>query len=77
MLPDALVFAVFLAVVVTLTITPGPDMIYVASRAPGRAPGRALGRGRAAGVLSIFGVIAGTFVHLGLAAPRISLPGNR
>ena len=60
MLPDAPVFAVFLAAVVALTITPGPDMIYVASRA--------LGQGRAAGVLSAFGVITGTFVHLGLAA---------
>ncbi len=60
MLPDAPVFAVFLAAVVALTITPGPDMIYVASRA--------LGQGRAAGVLSTFGVITGTFVHLGLAA---------
>lgn len=60
MLPDAPVFAVFLAAVVTLTVTPGPDMIYVASRA--------LGQGRAAGVLSTFGVITGTFVHLGLAA---------
>jgi threonine/homoserine/homoserine lactone efflux protein len=69
MLPDALVFAVFLAAVVTLTITPGPDMIYVASRA--------LGQGRAAGVLSTFGVIAGTFVNLGLAALRIALPGDR
>jgi threonine/homoserine/homoserine lactone efflux protein len=36
---------------------------------------RALGQGRAAGGLSIFGVIAGTFVHLGLAL-RIALPGN-
>ncbi len=69
MLPDAPVFAVFLAAVVTLTITPGPDMIYVASRA--------LGQGRAAVVWSTFGVIAGTFVHLGLAALRIALPGNR
>ena len=60
MLPDAPVFAVFLAAVVALTITPGPDMIYVASRA--------LGQGRTAGVLSAFGVITGTFVHLGLAA---------
>jgi hypothetical protein len=42
MLPDAPVFAVFLA----------------------------------AGVLSTFGVIAGTFVSLGLAL-RIALPGNR
>jgi threonine/homoserine/homoserine lactone efflux protein len=55
---------VFLAAVVTLTITPGPDMIYVASRA--------LGQGRAAGVLSAFGVISGTFVHLGLAAVGLS-----
>jgi threonine/homoserine/homoserine lactone efflux protein len=64
MLPEAPVFAVFLAAVVTLTITPGPDMIYVASRA--------LGQGRAAGVLSTFGVITGTFVHLGLAALGLS-----
>jgi threonine/homoserine/homoserine lactone efflux protein len=39
-------------------------MIYVASRA--------LGQGRAAGVLSTFGVITGTFVHLGLAALGLS-----
>ncbi len=44
-------------------------MIYVASRA--------LGPGRAAGVLSIFGVIAGTFAHLAGLALRIALPGNR
>ncbi len=50
----------FLAAVVTLTLTPGLDMIYLASRAPGQ--------GRAAGVLSTFGGIAGTFVPLGLAA---------
>ncbi len=60
MLPDAPVFAVFLAAVVALTLTPGPDMIYLASRA--------LGQGRAGGVLSAFGGITGTFVHLGLAA---------
>ncbi len=38
MLPDAPVFAVFLAAVVTLTMTPGPDMIYVASRSASRRP---------------------------------------
>ena len=64
MLPDAPVLAVFLAAVVTLTLTPGPDMIYVASRS--------LGQGRAAGVWSTFGVISGTFVHLGLAAVGLS-----
>ncbi len=64
MLPDAPVFAVFLAAAAALALTPGPDMLYVASRA--------LGQGRAAGVLSAFGVIAGTFVHLGLAAVGLS-----
>ncbi len=38
MLPDAPVFAVFLAAVVTLAVTQGPDMIYVASRALGQGP---------------------------------------
>jgi hypothetical protein len=44
MLPDARIFAVFLAAAVTLTVTPGPDMVYVASRA--------LGQGRAADCLA-------------------------
>ncbi len=60
MLPDAPVLAVFLVAVLTLALTPGPDMLYVASRS--------LGQGRMAGLLSAFGVITGTFVHLGAAA---------
>lgn len=64
MLPEPPVLAIFLTAVVTLTLTPGPDMLYVASRS--------LGQGRAAGVLSAFGVIAGTFVHLGAAAVGLS-----
>jgi len=64
MLPEPPVLAVFLTAVVALALTPGPDMLYVASRS--------LGQGRAAGVLSAFGVITGTFVHLGAAALGLS-----
>lgn len=64
MLPDLPVLAIFLSAVLALALTPGPDMLYVASRS--------LGQGRAAGVLSAFGVIAGTFVHLGAAAVGLS-----
>ncbi|MEE8188765.1 MAG: LysE family translocator [Kiloniellales bacterium] len=64
MLPDAPTLTVFLAAVAVLALTPGPDMLYVASRS--------LGQGRAAGVLSAFGVITGTFIHLGAAAVGLS-----
>lgn len=64
MLPDAATMTVFLATVVALTLTPGPDMLYVASRS--------LGQGRAAGVLSAFGVITGACLHLGAAALGLS-----
>jgi threonine/homoserine/homoserine lactone efflux protein len=64
MLPEPPVLAIFLTAVVTLTLTPGPDMLYVASRS--------LGQGRTAGVLSALGVITGTFVHLGAAAVGLS-----
>jgi threonine/homoserine/homoserine lactone efflux protein len=64
LLPEIHVLGIFLAAAVALTLTPGPDMLYVASRS--------LGQGRVAGVLSAFGVIAGTFVHLGAAAVGLS-----
>lgn len=64
MLPEPPVLAVFLTAVVALALTPGPDMLYVASRS--------LGQGRTAGVLSAVGVITGTFVHLGAAALGLS-----
>lgn len=64
MLPDPAVFTVFLIAAATLALTPGPDMIYVASRS--------IGQGRGAGVLSALGVITGTFVHLGAAAVGLS-----
>lgn len=56
--------AVFLIAALTLALTPGPDMLYVASRS--------LGQGRMAGLVSAFGVITGTFVHLCAAALGLS-----
>jgi threonine/homoserine/homoserine lactone efflux protein len=64
LLPESSVFAVFLVAVLALTVTPGPDMLYVASRS--------LGQGRFAGVLSAVGVISGTFIHLAAAAVGLS-----
>ena len=64
LLPEPAVLAVFLAAVLALTVTPGPDMLYVASRS--------LGQGRIAGVLSAVGVITGTFIHLAAAAVGLS-----
>ena len=64
LLPESSVLFVFLVAVVALTVTPGPDMLYVASRS--------LGQGRIAGVLSAVGVISGTFIHLAAAAVGLS-----
>lgn len=64
MLPEPHVLSVFLAAVIVLAVSPGPDMLYVMSRS--------LGQGRAAGVLSAVGVIAGAFIHLAAAAFGLS-----
>lgn len=47
---------VFFAAMFLLNITPGPDMLYVLARATGQ--------GRAAGLVSAFGIGAGTFFHI-------------
>lgn len=64
MLPDPHVLSVFLAAVIVIAVSPGPDMLYVMSRS--------IGQGRAAGVLSALGVIFGAFVHLTAAALGLS-----
>ena len=63
--------AVFLAATVALNISPGPDMLYVISRA--------LEQGRRAGIASALGIGAGTLVHMlitaiGLSAILLSFP---
>ena len=62
---------VFMAAALALNLTPGPDMLYVTARS--------MSDGRAAGVLSAFGIAAGTLVHiaalaLGLAALLAAVP---
>jgi len=62
---------VFMAAALALNLTPGPDMLYVTARS--------ISDGRAAGVLSAFGIATGTLVHiaalaLGLAALLAAVP---
>ena len=47
-----------------LVLTPGPNMIYLSSRS--------LCQGRAAGVISLFGVVAGFIIHMLVAAIGLS-----
>ncbi len=62
---DPATLGVFIAASLALYISPGPDMIYVATRA--------MGQGRRAGALSALGISTGILVHMfaasfGLAA---------
>jgi threonine/homoserine/homoserine lactone efflux protein len=54
----------FVAASVTLVAIPGPNMVYVVTRA--------VSHGRAAGIVSAFGVEAGTLVHIGLAVAGLA-----
>ena len=60
-LADLLVFA---AAALVMVLTPGPNMIYLVSRS--------ICQGRQAGVISLFGVIAGFVVHMLAAAIGVS-----
>ncbi len=48
--------AIFMAATLALNLTPGPDMLYTATRS--------LGQGKRAGVASALGIGAGTIVHI-------------
>jgi threonine/homoserine/homoserine lactone efflux protein len=70
-MPSAEMVLVFMAAALALNLTPGPDMLYVTARS--------VSDGRTAGVLSAFGIAAGTLVHitalaLGLAALLAAVP---
>ena len=56
--------ALFAAAALVMVLTPGPNMIYLLSRS--------ICQGRAAGVVSLFGVIAGFVVHMLAAAVGLS-----
>lgn len=68
---DITTLGVFILASVALYISPGPDMIYVASRS--------IGQGRRAGIVSCFGVQTGLIIHMlaasfGLAALLAKFP---
>lgn len=50
----------FAGAALLMVLTPGPNMIYLISRS--------IGQGRKAGVISLFGVVTGFFVHMFAAA---------
>jgi len=61
----------FAGAALLLVLTPGPNMIYVISRS--------ISQGRKAGVISLFGVVAGFLVHMfaaavGLTAMFLAVP---
>jgi threonine/homoserine/homoserine lactone efflux protein len=63
--------ALFAAAALVMVLTPGPNMIYLVSRS--------ICQGRGAGVISLFGVIAGFVVHviaaaIGLTALFLAVP---
>ncbi len=57
-------FSLFLAAVLLLNATPGPDTAYIV--------GRSLAQGRAAGLVSALGISAGCFVHALASAVGLS-----
>ena len=70
-MPQASELLLFAGAALVMVLTPGPNMIYLVSRS--------ICQGRAAGVISLFGVIAGFVVHalgaaLGLTALFLALP---
>jgi threonine/homoserine/homoserine lactone efflux protein len=70
-LPDWGVLAPYMAAVVVIALTPGPDMTFFV--------GRALTRGRAAGIAALAGALCGIVMHtlavaLGLSALIVAAP---
>jgi threonine/homoserine/homoserine lactone efflux protein len=68
---DLAYLTIFLLATLALNLTPGPDMLYVFARS--------VGQGRRAGVVSAFGIGAGTLVHmmavaLGLSTLLLQVP---
>lgn len=59
MLPDPPLLLAFLAAMLAVNLTPGPDMMFVVARS--------LAQGRMAGLVSAFGIGAGCVVHTAVA----------
>ena len=63
-MPDFTTLTLFAAACLALTMTPGPDMLLIASRS--------VSQGRAAGFASLAGIQAGTYCHALAAALGLS-----
>jgi threonine/homoserine/homoserine lactone efflux protein len=63
-MPDTHSLLLFMAAALALNLTPGPDMLYVATRSASE--------GRAAGVVSALGIGAGTLIHIAAVALGLS-----
>ncbi len=55
----------FISAAILLNLTPGPDMLYVATRSASQ--------GLKAGILSAFGIFSGTLVHISFAVFGLSV----
>lgn len=63
-MPDLSTLILFAAACVALTMTPGPDMLLIASRS--------VSQGRQSGFVTLAGIQAGTYVHAAAAALGLS-----
>lgn len=63
-MPDLSTLILFAAACVALTMTPGPDMLLIASRS--------VTQGRQSGFVTLAGIQAGTYVHAAAAALGLS-----
>ncbi len=63
-LPDPSSLGLFVVAALLLLLTPGPAVLYIVTRS--------LAQGRRAGLVSMLGVHAGTFVHVAAAAAGLS-----
>jgi threonine/homoserine/homoserine lactone efflux protein len=61
---DASTLTTFVLAGLLLNLTPGPDVLYIVARSTSQ--------GRAAGVVSVLGIVTGCLVHIGAAAAGLS-----
>jgi threonine/homoserine/homoserine lactone efflux protein len=63
-MPDATSLITFIIAGLLLNLTPGPDVLYIVARSTSQ--------GRAAGVVSVLGIVSGCLVHIVAAAAGLS-----
>ena len=63
-MPDGAALVTFIVAGLLLNLTPGPDVLYIVARSTSQ--------GRAAGVVSVLGIVSGCVVHIVAAAAGLS-----